>query len=511
MTWWAAVSAVVAVAAVAVPWLRVVADGRFRSVFPGAAAAVAAGVAVWTAAVVAAAMVVPWLAVAAGVAALVVLGVVAARQAVATGPGRPPGSLSVTESVRSLAHRDAYQVAARRYGPVFVSSQFGRPVVCVVGLERGQRLLRGHRHALGPSPLAFTEQVMGGFLRYMDDDTHAVYGPAFRQAMSRAVTESAAPVADAAIAAGLAAVGSTAVPFAPVADAVAYRTLLWALLGLDADTPDGVAFTAAFTRFARPVATGGHRARHRDLAAVRALVHHHAGVLAAAGDDAAVCALVDLAGRGDLDDDVSVDNLVFMLRIGTGNLSGLLVWLAQVLGQHGRWRADLAASVSGGTVAGTGADPGAGADAAQGGDVTSLVAAYVAEVLRLAQSEYLYRTVVSDITFDGLTLRAGQLVRVCVAESHRDPEVFDHPDEPTDRFAHHRFAATQYCPFGMDGHACNAVGVAVMAARSLVTHLVADPSLVITPAPSLTRGLRHWSHWRPGPGLSVHRRTTPAP
>jgi cytochrome P450 len=499
----AVAAAVVAVAVVVVPWLRVVADARFRTMFPATAVVVAGAAVVWTVAVVVAAVLVAWLAVAAAVVVVAVALALLVRQAVATGPGRPPGSLSVAGSVRSLAHRDAYQVAARRHGPVFLSSQFGRPVVCVVGLERGQRLLRGYRHALGPSPLAFTEQVMGGFLRYMDDDTHAVYGPAFRQAMSRSVTESAAPVADAVITEVLAAVGPGAVPFAPLADQVAYRTLLWALLGLDADSPDGMAFTASFTRFARPSLTGGHRARRRDLEAVRSLVHHQAGVLAAAGDGCTVCALADLNTRGDLDDGVCIDNLVFMLRIGTANLSGLLVWMAQMLGDHQWWRVELAQAVASGP--GGGADPGAGADTRQGGDVTDLVAAFVAEVLRLAQSEYLYRSVVSDVTFDGVQLRAGQLVRVCVAESHRDPAVFDEPDKPTDRFAHHRFGATEYCPFGMDGHACNAVGVAVMVARTLVAHLAGDPGVVITPAPALTRQLRHWSHWRPGPALTVHR------
>jgi cytochrome P450 len=491
------VAAVVTVAAVAVPWLRLPADVSFRRVFPRLAAVVAVAVVAWTVVVAVVATLAPAVMVPAAVVAVVLWAVATWRARRLTGGnhGRPPGSVSVTGSIQALAHRDAYQRDHRRYGPVFTSSQFGRPVVCVVGLERGQRLLRGHRQQLGPSPLPFTDQVMGGFLRYMDDDTHDLYGPAFRQAMSRAVTEAALPTTRQAVAHELSTLPSTPVHPAAAMGRIATDTLMEALFGIDATTAEGVAFAAAHQRFARRTLLGGHRRTTSALVELRGLVaaqRHRLEV----GDVEAVCALGEfMDANNDLPDEICIDNLLFMLRIGAPNLQGLLVWLMQLLAENPGWL-DRLGRTDGGT--NEGADGGAAGDA---------VDAFVLESLRMAQSEYLYRRVTSDVDFDGMRLRRGQLVRLCVWESHQDPTVFADPGQFTDRFAHQRHPQSEYCPFGLDGHACNAVGLVMMAARTVVHEVAADPGVGLVPAAGLTRGLRHWSHWRPGDDLSWVRHT----
>lgn len=480
------VAALVLVATVVVPWLRLPLDGAFRQVFGRASVVVVVAAVAWTVVVAVVAVFAPAVVMPAAAVAVVVVAAATwrARRLVGGGHRRPPGSLSVIGSIRALAHRDAYQVDHERYGPVFTASQFGRPVVCVVGLERGQRLLRGHRHQLGPSPLAFTDQVMGGFLRYMDDDTHDRYGPAFRLAMSRPVTDAARSIAFRTVSRELAAVTTQAEHPGPAMGRVAQATLMAALFGLDVDSPDGEVFGAVNRRFSRRTVLGGHRRTTGALRELRTLVADQRRRLEA-GDVDAVCALGEfVASDDDLPDAVCVDNLLFMMRIGAPNLQGLLVWLVHLLAANPQWL-DRCRDDNGGP---------------------EVVDGFVLEALRMAQSEYLYRRLTKDVDFDGLHLRHGQLVRLCVWESHQDPTVFSEPGRCTDRFVNQRFSQSEFSAFGLDNHACNSVGLVLMAARTVVQAVAADPGMELTPATGLTRGMRHWSHWRPGDDLSWVRR-----
>ena len=81
--------------------------------------------------------------------------------------GWPPGSLGVGASLDAIDDRDFYLNQARTHGPVFKMSQFGRPVVCVVGLGRGRDLLKSNTVVLAGAPLPYNRFVPRGSLRYM--------------------------------------------------------------------------------------------------------------------------------------------------------------------------------------------------------------------------------------------------------------------------------------------------------------------------------------------------------
>jgi cytochrome P450 len=490
------VSVVVLVAAV-IPVGRLAVDTRFGAVFPRARLALAAFVTLWVAAVVAAGVLLGmWVVLPA---AVVGLGSATAWWRARPNRGAtkrwPPGSLSLTRSVRSLAHREAKLALADRYGPIFKETQGSATVVCIVGLARGQQLVREHRSAVGPSPLAFDDQVTGGFLRYMDDATHDLYGAAIRRAMSRGVTDAATPIARRSTASVLAQIGPVPEPPDRGVERIAYETTLAALFGIDPATDEGVAFTAVYQRFAQ---AGIHRiARTRvdpSLDELRRLVADRLDRLGAADTGPVpVCALSELraAGAG-LPDAVCVDNLLFMLKIGSSNVAGLLRWLLEVLARDPAWVDRLRAASSPASAAGVAHEP-------------DLVDAFVMEVLRVAQSEYVYRRLHEDVEFEGYRLRAGWLVRICVWESHRDPAVYDDPAAVTDRFVGARRPLSEYCPFGFDRHACNAVGLSMMIARTLVEAVCRDPALDLRPAGAVVRELRFAAHWRPGPDLAWRR------
>ena len=479
---WMSVVAVTAVAS----WIASpVADAGFRRMFPRASVALAGAAASACAATVVLAVTAP--AAAVGTATLAVLPLVAGwtRATVGRALGEPPGDRSPVAWVRDLARRDAYQRRFDRHGPVVVGSQFGRSVVCIHGIERGQRLLREHRSALGPSPLPFTQQMMGDFLRYMDDETHDRYGPMFRRALSREVTDTVRSAVTTATEAMLTAVGADPVDPRSEIRHIVETTLVQAWFGVTRDAvstdPAATAFVDAFHAFsARPIQHRADRAARSGLVDLRSLTRELATVASAPGAPPSVLGGI-MALDPDQPDDVAVDNLLFMLRIGTSNTAALAAWGLQLLAGAPEIRERL------------------------GDGEPGLADAVVNETLRLAQSEYLYRRLHRDLDVEGYRLRAGWLVRICVAESHRDPERFECPAAFTDRFVGDRPPPHVFAPFGIDRHACNAAGLASGIVGTALTAVAADPAVRIVPAPDLVRDLRHWSHWRPGPGLALTR------
>jgi cytochrome P450 len=118
----------------------------------------------------------------------------------------------------------------------------------------------------------------------------------------------------------------------------------------------------------------------------------------------------------------------------------------------------------------------------------------VHETLRLHQSEYLYRRAERRLAVDGHRLRRGSLLRLCVAESHRDPQVFPDPErwDPT-RFVDARPPREEYMPFGAPGTSCLGAALAVQVARMFVIKLSTYRLGVAVDGPHEHDG---W-HWRP--------------
>jgi len=445
----------------------------------------------------------------------------------------PPGSLALSRSIEALVERDFYAREWRRHGPIFKMAQFHRPVVCVVGLELGHDLLRRHRDRLGPSPLPWNDELRGGFLRYMDDATHEVYGALFRVALSGPVVGAAEPVArraarrelaelaklaaatrgaDRGGAAGRARPASlaAAVGAAPggALDRIVLAAFAQVLFGLDEES-------AAFPALAR-----GHAVlREQSLAApltarsrkaledLRALVEARAGeVRAGAGaGESRACALQELA-RADprMPDGICVDNLLFILRIATDNVGALLRWLIKTLGEHPQWsdqlRRELLAERE--REASSPAADESGPLAASG--PPGLADRIVMETLRLTQSEYLYRVVREEFEHGGFVFPAGWQLRVCVRESHRDEQIW--PDAARfdpDRFLARGVPRTQYSPFGFHHHACNGVDLNNMICRVTLEELAAGFDWSVVRDGTIERGFRHWSHWRPSAKLAI--------
>ena len=477
------------------PALRLLAKPSFRQVAPRQWLALAVVVLVSLVALVILAAVQPsWLP---WVTAIAVLTAGASAWRSRAGFGRdrglPPGSLSPWRSIDALIERDFYSWQAKRYGPVFKMAQFHRGVICVVGLERGHRILRDHRKNLGPSVQPFNHEVPGGFLRYMDDDTHRKYAGLFRASLSPAIVDESEPTTRLAALdelqdmAKASAQGQSISP-EPFQKRLVSRSFLSVLFGVEEGSQSFDRFEEIYPPLsAQPLGSSLSRGALESLEELRRWVNLEAESLRAVPEGPVSSSALGQLVRADeaMPDPTAVDNLLFIHKISSDNVVALLRWLVKFLGDHPEWVSRLRSELD-------------------SDNDSSLSDRIVMETLRLAQSEYLYREIIEDFEFDGFTMPAKWLLRVCVRESHADPEVFPEADAfDPDRFLNQRFDSSQYSPFGFGPHACNGVHLTMMIARSWIESLCEGFDWSIVRDGPMEKEFRHWSHWRPSKRLAI--------
>lgn len=431
--------------------------------------------------------------------AVVVLFVGASAWRSRTGFGRsrglPPGSLSPWQSIEALVERGFYLRQAMQHGPVFKMAQFHRGVICVVGLERGHRLLRENGQSLGPSVQPFNQEIDGGFLRYMDDNTHRRYAGLFRASLSPTIVSASEQVTRTVVEQEL---GDMAVACAqgpsvspePFLERLVSRSFLSVLFGVQPGSESFERFEQIYPPLGeQPLGSSLGNEALGALEGLRRWVMLEAEWLRA-HDGRPVSALGELVRADEtMPDPTSIDNLLFIHKISSDNVVDLLRWLVKILGDHPEWVDRLRAEL----------------DADADSDLSDRI---IMEALRLAQSEYLYREVVEDFDFDGFKMPAKWLLRVCVRESHADEAVFQDADTfDPDRFLEHRFDSSQYSPFGFGPHACNGVHLTMMIARSWIEGLCGSFDWSIVRDGPVERGFRHWSHWRPSRCLAISVRS----
>jgi (+)-abscisic acid 8'-hydroxylase len=433
-------------------------------------------------------------------------GIVAAAAAWRARPGLgrsrhlAPGSLSLTQSIAAIVDRDYYAKQFDRHGPVFKMAQFNEKVVCVLGHARWHDLLRAHGHALGPSLQRINDDVHGGFLRYMDDDRHRVYGRLFRAALGPSVVAAADPVVRRAARQELARAAAASASAGPVRPDDCLEAIVLAAFGCvlagidpvrdghDARAVESAHATLRHEELGRRLSPAG-RSAFDDLGALfrrRARALHAAG----ASGHRPVCAISELARLDPaMPDDTCVDNLVMILKIGSSNVLGLLRWLVKMVGDQPEWLDRLRADLGGSNGTATG---------------PRLVDRLVMETLRLEQSEYLYRRIQTRFRHEGVEFPAGWQVRLCVRESHRRGDIFEAPHRfDPDRFLTRAYTKAEYSPFGTGSHACNGVDLTHMVCRVALEELAREFDLAIAQDGPPERDFRHWSHWRPSSRLRV--------
>lgn len=439
--------------------------------------------------------------VAAAATAILLVGAwVRARPAYGHRRGWPPGSLGIARSFDAIGDRDFYRREAQSHGPVFKTSQFGRPVVCVFGLRLGREVLKSS-NGLEGATLPYNRLVPRGSLRYMEAPVHDAEAPFFRRAftgLDLAEHEDRARATCRSMLERLSRASHEREPGVsprPELEAWVFTILASIFWGIGPEDPD-LPVLAGAQKGLRLDRGGGPRWR-RELRHSLDAVNRLARARAASDTppdarSTVVGAMLD-ADPAALGNPSRAHNLALVFRLAQADLASLLDWVMAMLCDHPEWQPRVRAEPRS---AGERIRPDA------------LAHRIVQETLRLEQSEYLYREVTRPQTIGGYSVPAGWLLRVCVQESHRDPTIFADPDRfDPDRFLGAPPSRRTYSPFGVDDHGCMGVPMVHYLARVLVEEASHGYDARTTRHAPPEKGTRHRDHWRPGSARRI--RLTP--
>ncbi|MBL9187584.1 MAG: cytochrome P450 [Opitutaceae bacterium] len=396
----------------------------------------------------------------------------------------PPGDL-VRLDVVEKQDRTFLLRRATEVGPIFKALAWGDLWVCVVGLERGRRLLREHGAALRPVTLQLEPLFPKGFLRQMQGEDHRRYRKALLRAIrgedlaaNRRGLDTIAADALARYAATPRADEDAAADFIRTLNAAASGMLVQIFFGSQFGTP---AFDRVMAGYQRLGPYGlvwqPGPAQHAAFAEIRDfLLAEFAGAAPPPGAEASI--LGHLVREGALDATL-LGNLIYMVEMGRYDTYSLFRWLA-------KYAADFPALLEAIAREDASAAPPAGR--------RSLAEAFVIEALRTDQSERLTRVALRDIVFDGLLIPRHATVRVCLWEPHHAAAVFPDPFrfDPARWTGEKDPGADEFAPFGLDAHQCPfgdlAIGLAVIFLRALARAWVP----VATGEGLPVKGLYHW-------------------
>jgi cytochrome P450 len=396
----------------------------------------------------------------------------------------PPGDLVrldvVEKNDRTFLLRRAAEV-----GPIFKAIAWDEFWVCVVGLERGRRLLREHGAALRPVTLQLEPLFPKGFLRQMQGEDHRRYRKALLRAIrgedltaNRRGLDALAADALARHAAAPRSDDDSAADLIRTLNAIASGMLIHAFFGAPFGSPQFERVLAAYHRLGPyGLVWNLGPAQHAAFAEIRdTLLAEFAGASRPPGSEHSV--LGQLVREGALDATL-LGNLIYMVEMGRYDTYSLFRWLAKYAADHPALLEAIAHEDA--------------ASAAPAGR-RSLAEAFVIETLRMDQSERLIRRVQRDLVFDGFLIPKHATVRVCLWEPHKSPAVFPEPF----RFDPARFLGEkdpgpdEFAPFGLDAHQCPfgdlAIGLSVIFLRALARAWVPESHGDGLPV----RGAFHW-------------------
>lgn len=412
----------------------------------------------------------------------------------------PPGSLGIGVSLDALDNQRFYLDQAERFGPVFKVSEFGYPVICVIGLSRIRTILAENPAAFAGTRFTrpYHQWIPRGVIRYMDRGTHQEYAPRFRSMYGSLELAAAAPVLRGIYRHSLDRLVAEAEsrPDGGLVHGYVRRAMLEAIGYLFYGLAPGDPRLDTIER-CMPLLNGPFHRRRGWRAATTEAMDTLEGVMKeqlSVGDRGgdgfrpALRALVD--ARADaLDDPTITGNFVLVSQIAYGDLTGLHMWIFKKLCDHPDALERLGSGASVAVAAGAEPDP---------------AVRIVKETLRMEQSEFLFRFVIRTIEFQGMRIPRGYRIRFCIHESHRDPDTFPDPDRfDPDRFARRTYSRDEYAPFGLDGHGCMGSQIAHFLGGMFVGELARYDWRVSHDGPAEMAGNRHREHWRPSPELRV--------
>jgi cytochrome P450 len=414
----------------------------------------------------------------------------------------PPGSLGVGQSLDALTDKTWYLRKSREHGPIFKMSQFGKPTVCVLGLERGRTLLSQHATSLESAVLPYNSTIPDGFLRFMTPEVHKVVAPFFRQVFSAIPLSHVEPRVRENYRRALARISaaSLASPAGvrprPFFERPVFESLAQMFYGLEHDDArvDTMFGCMPALLMGRTYTPGWRREVEAGLDTMRHAmrdVQRGWTTDAGAGPPSVLRSMV-AAMPDAVENATYTGNLALVNRVAFGDVTGLHDWVIKMCCDHGDWLAPVRTATT------------APIETGRSEGTSNPATRFVMETLRHEQSETLYRRVAETFEFEDMVLPKGWIVRVLVQESHQNAEFFPEPARfDPDRFAPRSYPRTAYSPFGCDAHRCMGAHLAQFLATIFVEELVRGYEWRVVSDGPPERMNRHFNHWRPSSRFRV--------
>ncbi len=405
----------------------------------------------------------------------------------------PPGSLALVPRGPLIDHL-FYLKQAEENGPIFKVSFFFRPMVCVVGADQGHEFLREHGDALRAPPVRFNRFIPRGFIRYMEGDDHARYRKLFQAGTAWSVLKDCAKSIESGVRDSLNSIANSSENTGNrgINPRAAFHEMqLWILLRLFFGiSEDPYVFRRLCELYENiDIRRAGCGSAKREIKVAREIaeiVKQQADFVkkrAIEGTPIPASFLAEILKHEPyvVSGDTVILNLVYMVQVARTDMTGLLMWVVKKMSDNFEVVEQLRLQNS-------------DLDNHPRPAGSQLAGAIVKETLRLEQSERLYRKAHDNIQFKGFAIPQGWLIRICIREGHRNPEIFADPERfDPHRFIEHDYRTREYSPLGMLSHSCLGTQIVDFVGRTFVTVLTTDFDWVVVSDGPREHDAGHWT------------------
>ena len=414
--------------------------------------------------------------------------------------GFPPGSLSMSGSLRSVYDHSFYLKQARRFGSVFKMSQFHRPTTCITDLALGRDLIRQNEDKLRPPPLRFDRFIPKRYIRFMEEGDHTHYREILKAEIRPELINAASAVIQSASEEQLERMCDASKSSAGIHPMQFMRDLCYDIFpavffGLKPGKAELKQLQSNYHRLDDFSLHHHYPDEIEDiLCELETIIFEQASAFPEGekSSPSSILEAIMIRDRTLIEDNTLRRNLLYIMRVTRGDVTGMLNWIWYFIAME-PGVLDTVRMES---------DPG---ELGIWQQPATAVDRIIAETLRLEQSEYLYREVLNDVYWNDFHIPRGWLVRVCTNDAHQNADIFPNPERfDPDRFIDRKFSPQEYSPLGIGQHSCLGSHLLFSIARRFIYQLAMSSDVHLVNQGSKTLGGRHWMHWKPGEDFMVN-------
>lgn len=406
--------------------------------------------------------------------------------------GLPPGRLIRLYDQEMLNRRLVLELADK-YGPVFKARRGNGITICILGMKRCHQFIKENSSNMRLSTMDLTSLFPHGFIRAMEGKTHSHYRNALIKGLAPDLMDQNRTIHETLIQQTLedyrtqqASDDTSAEAYIQTLKTIGAGLLVQTFFGVNPGSKNYDYLIGKYLELATPTFAWEVKERQQTIFVnIRDFLLEK---LETGIELSPHSILAELQKTGGVDETM-LGNLIYMVEMGRHDMAGLFRWLSKYASEQ----PDAMQAIAGESI-----------DFSS--ESMTHARAFVYETLRMDQIERLGRIMNQDVVFEGFGIPKGASVRLCLWESHKDPDVFPEPFTfNLNRFFDKNYSLKEYAPFGIDHHRCPlgqvAIRMSMMVLKTLADNYTIQP---------IGDGPAHRSpfHWQPAQSFTVRLEPT---